>query len=251
MPEREPVQTATIVSLPSRTHKGWTLALCGALILLWPNELAAFQGVQHRLRPADLWLTAAWGMAAATPRVFDINHHAPSCAPCEVQSLPWFDRWAVTEPRDGLSAASSGLVFAMAALESLDLVRGGPAHYGDIAYLSESAGWALGAGEVLKAIVARKRPVLYTADATGAAADLENQRSWPSDHTAVAAALAAGFLLVPREEPLPAWRRWAVVAAAASVGVLRVASGRHFPSDVVGGAALGVVSAVTVRAIRF
>jgi membrane-associated phospholipid phosphatase len=35
------------------------------------------------------------------------------------------------------------------------------------------------------------------------------------------------------------------------VGALRVASGKHFPSDVAGGAALGVVSAFAVRAIRF
>lgn len=221
------------------------------LILVWPNELRAFQGTQHGLRGKDVWLTAAWASAAAAPRVFDINNHPPSCAPCERQGIPWFDRWAVTQPHDALSTASSGVVFALAALESLDLVRGGPEHYGEIAYLSESAGWALGAGELLKAIVARKRPVLYTADAAAAAADLENQRSWPSDHTAVAAALAAGYLLVPRGQPLPAWRRWAVVAAAASVGVLRVASGKHFPSDVAGGAALGVVSAFTVRAIRF
>lgn len=228
-----------------------TLVLCGLLILLWPKELRAFQEPQHRLRPVDAWLTAAWVSAAAAPRVFDLNHHPPSCAPCDVQGVPWFDRWAVSKPRDALSAASSGLVFAMAALESLDLVRGGPAHYGEIAYLSESAGWALGAGEVLKALVARKRPVLYTAEATAAAADLENQRSWPSDHTAVAAALAAGYLLVPRGQPLPAWRRWATVAAATSVGVLRVASGKHFPSDVLGGAALGVGSAFAVRVIRF
>jgi membrane-associated phospholipid phosphatase len=225
--------------------------LCWLLILLWPNELPAFQGAQHRLRPVDAWLTAAWLSTAAAPRAFDINNHAPSCAPCDTQGIPWFDRWAVTEPHDALSAASSGLVFAMAALESLDLARGGRAHYGEIAYLSESAGWALGAGEVLKVIIARKRPVLYTAEARAAAADLENQRSWPSDHAAVAAALAAGYLLVPRGKPVPAWRRWAVVAAATSVGVLRVASGKHFPSDVLGGAALGVVSAVTVRAIRF
>lgn len=225
--------------------------MCCLLIPLWPNELGAFQRAQHRLQSKDAWLTAAWLSAAAAPRVFDINNHPPGCAPCDVQGLPWFDRWAVTPPHDALSTASGGIVFALAALESLDLVRGGPGHYGEIAYLSESAGWALGAGEVLKAMVARKRPVLYTAEATAAAADLENQRSWPSDHTAVAAALAAGYLLIPRDEPLPAWRRWAVVAAATSVGVLRVASGKHFPSDVVGGAALGVVSAFAVRAIRF
>ena len=51
--------------------------------------------------------------------------------------------------------------------------------------------------------------------------------------------------------PLPAWHKWAALATAVSIGALRVAAAKHFPSDVVAGAALGVVSAVTVRAIRF
>jgi membrane-associated phospholipid phosphatase len=93
--------------------------------------------------------------------------------------------------------------------------------------------------------------VLYTAAAAEAAADLDAQRSWPSAHAAVAAALATSYWLAPRERAAPAWRRWAVVGTVVTVGALRVAAGRHFPSDVVGGAALGVVSAVTVRVIRF
>ncbi len=227
------------------------LILCLAVILLSPKELGAFQGGAHRLKPADAWLSAGWLSAYAAPHLLNLNEHPPSCAPCDRQGVPWFDRWAIGQPRDALNAASSGLVLALAALETLDLSRGGADHYGEIGYLSESAGWALGATEVLKAVAARKRPVLYTADAVAAASDLDNQRSWPSGHTAVAAALAAGYWLAPRGQPVPAWRRWAVVATAASVGVLRVAAGKHFPSDVLGGAALGVMSAVTVRAIRF
>lgn len=229
----------------------WGLICCLSLILLSPKELGAFQARPHRLVAGDIVLSAGWLSAYGAPHWLDLNDHLPSCAPCDRQSVPAFDRWAIAQPRDALSAASSGIVFALAALETLDLARGGPEHYGEIGYLSESAGWALGATELIKTLVARKRPVLYTADAPAAASDLDNQRSWPSGHAAVAAALAAGYLLVPRGERVPAWRRWAVVAAAASVGALRVAAGKHFPSDVVSGGALGVVSAVTVRAIRF
>ncbi len=41
------------------------------------------------------------------------------------------------------------------------------------------------------------------------------------------------------------------MVAAAGVGVLRVAAAKHFPSDVVVGAAVGTLSAVIVHEIRF
>jgi membrane-associated phospholipid phosphatase len=227
------------------------MSVCLALILLCSNELAAFQAAEHRLGARDAVLSVgAVGMYAA-PHLFSINDHPPSCAPCDRQAVPWLDRWAIAEPRDAVDAASTVLVLLLAAGEAVDLGRSGPAHYAEIGYVAESAGWALGATEMIKAVVARKRPVLYTAAAAEAAADLDAQRSWPSAHAAVAAALATSYWLAPRERAAPAWRRWAVVGTVVTVGALRVAAGRHFPSDVVGGAALGVVSAVTVRVIRF
>jgi len=212
-------------------------SVCLPLILLCANELAAMQARGHRLGARDAVLAAGAVGIYAAPHLFSINDHPPSCAPCDGQRVPWLDRWAIAEPRDAMDLASTALVLLLAAAETVDLAQSGPAHYGEIGYVAESA--------------ARKRPVLYTADAAPAAGDLDSQRSWPSSHAAVAMALATSYLLAPRERPAPAWRRWAALGAAATVGALRVAAGRHFPSDVVGGAALGVVSAVTVRAIRF
>ena len=227
------------------------VSVCLPLILLCANELAALQARDHRLGALDAVLSAGALGVYAAPHLFSVNEHPPSCAPCDRHAVPWLDRWAIAEPRNGLDLASTGLVLLLAAAGTVDLGRNGPAHYAEIAYLAESAGWALGTAELIKAAVARKRPVLYTAAAAEVAADLDAQRSWPSGHAAVAAALATGYWLAPRERAPPAWRRWAAVSAAAAVGALRVAAGRHFPSDVLGGAALGVVSAVTVRAIRF
>jgi membrane-associated phospholipid phosphatase len=243
----------TILASPRRAHKGWTALACLLLISLPAKELGAQERTPHRLGPVDAVLAAGAAGAYFAPHVFKLNEHPPSCAPCSQGSVPWFDRWAITEPRNLPDAASSGLVVALAGLEALDLARAGPAHYGEVGYVAESAGWALGAAEVLKAIAARKRPVLYTPLAPMDSSNLEAQRSWPSGHAAVAFALATSFFLVPRAgaAPIPAWHKWLALAAATSIGVLRVAAGKHFPSDVMSGAALGAVSAVTVRAVRF
>lgn len=100
-------------------------------------------------------------------------------------------------------------------------------------------------------MIARKRPVLYTEDAAAAAEDLRNQRSMPSGHTSAAFALATSYILYswPRtENKVPALLAG---AAAVSVGVLRVVSARHFPSDVVVGAAVGTLSGIVVYRIRY
>ena len=226
---------------------------CLLLISLSAKELTAQQPAPHRLKAADVLLAAGAAGAYFAPQVFKLNEHPPSCAPCDPQSVPAFDRWAISTPKTLPDLTSSGLVAALAGLEALDLARAGPDHYAEVAYLADESAWALGSAEIIKALVARKRPVMYTADAAAAAPSLESQRSFPSGHTAVAFALAAGLFLVPRAgaQPLPAWHKWAALATAVSIGVLRVAAAKHFPSDVVAGAALGVVSAVTVRAVRF
>lgn len=65
--------------------------------------------------------------------------------------------------------------------------------------------------------------------------------SFPSGHSASAAAFAAGIAL---ESPV-----WGAVVApvAISVAMSRVYTGVHFPSDVLAGAALGVGAAFAVR----
>ena len=86
---------------------------------------------------------------------------------------------------------------------------------------------------VLKAVVDRPRPPSV------ALADLVPTASFPSGHivrTLVALSVAAALVLPPR------WRRWAVGAVALFelvLGLARVASGEHWPSDVIGGYLLG------------
>ncbi len=93
----------------------------------------------------------------------------------------------------------------------------------------------------LKVLVHRSRPVLYTAAAPAAESDPNNRRSFPSGHAALAFAAATSYTVLAGRERLPHRTRNAVLLYAGAVGIsaLRVAGGKHFPTDVAGGAALG------------
>ena len=95
--------------------------------------------------------------------------------------------------------------------------------------------------EWAKVLVHRSRPVMYTAQAPGAAADRDNRRSFPSAHTATAFAVATSYAVMAHRQHLPHATRNDILlfSGAASVGAMRVAAGRHFVTDVLGGAVLG------------
>ena len=106
--------------------------------------------------------------------------------------------------------------------------------------LAGSAAWtaAGGVAQLVKVAVGRRRPRLA---AVGSAV---HSSSMPSSHTATAAAYATAVAL---QHPAGA------VAAlpAAAVAWSRLATRRHFPTDVVAGAALGVlVGGVVGLAVR-
>lgn len=95
------------------------------------------------------------------------------------------------------------------------------------------AAWRL--DNVLKDLLERPRPAGVLHDVT-VRDEAATGFGYPSGHTTVAFALAA--VLHPL---LPSAWRWLPWLLAGAVGVGRVYVGAHFPMDVVGGAALGVV----------
>jgi undecaprenyl-diphosphatase len=93
---------------------------------------------------------------------------------------------------------------------------------------------ALGVGNVLKRMVSRPRPGLSRFERNG-------RRSFPSTHVAgPVALLSCSFCLGSRT-----WSKRAALglatAAALAVAHERIAAGKHWPSDVVAGAALGAL----------
>ncbi|WP_436536062.1 phosphatase PAP2 family protein [Actinoplanes sp. HUAS TT8] len=96
----------------------------------------------------------------------------------------------------------------------------------------------------VKAAVEEERPCRAFADtATWLACPAEGHWSFPSDHAAIAGALATGVvLLVPRLASV-------AVPVALVVALARVLAGVHYPHDVLAGLGLGVAIAVACRSL--
>jgi membrane-associated phospholipid phosphatase len=165
------------------------------------------------------------------------------CAPCDSLDLPGYERIAIRSNSSAARTASTVLVLGVAggaALASLSGVSPARAR-GDAAVLADAASWTVAVTEVLKVAVHRARPAVYRADGPAAATDPDNRESFPSGHTSVAFAAATAYATLAARQHLPHATRNSVIlyVASAAVGVLRVAGGRHFPTDVLAGAALG------------
>jgi undecaprenyl-diphosphatase len=95
-----------------------------------------------------------------------------------------------------------------------------------------------GIASLLKAVVGENLPTDKSALLT-----IPHSHSFPSGHTAVAFAAATVLTwLVPRAAP-------AFFALALAIGYSRIYVGVHWPLDVVGGAVIGVVTALLLLAI--
>jgi len=225
---------------------------CLALFLLIPGHTAA-QATPDPFRvttqEVGLWAgVAVVGLTALAVGQTD----APGCGPCNRADVPFFDRWAITHARALPEDASTALVLGLAGAASVALLRRGHAGWSDLRALNESAGLAAVLALVLKDATARHRPWTFTTDALMPDNGLRGgaRNSFPSGHVAVAAAVTTSLLLSRSVHPSPLLRAVAI-GAVALTGGLRIVAGRHFPSDVVAGAGLGVLSAVGVHAIRF
>lgn len=232
----------------------WHKAVCGWAIFLLLASLAPLQPAagQASEEPAlgvrDLvFFGAAAGMYLA-PGLLGIDGRQVDCGPCDSGSVPFFDRWAIAEPRPVWSYASTGLLGAIAAVTWWDLAQHDPEGRTKILAAAESAAIGAGVTVLVQEAIGRDRPVFYT-DAASGIDPADVRPSFPSGHSAIAFALATSYVL-SRAAPSRTARVGAI-AAATAVAVLRVVSARHFPSDVVGGAAVGVGSAVLVHSIRF
>jgi len=210
------------------------------------------QQVTPPAQPVNLWSSvissAAAGVVALSPALLHINERAPECAPCDPAALPSFDRWAVRLPSSGWSLASDAALTGIGLATLLDMSRKDNG-LRRAAASTEAAAWALALSQVTKAVVGRKRPILYTTMAAEEANAVGARRSFPSGHTAVAFAVAISYWLDGKDRRRPA--HWVVLGGAVFVGVSRVAAAQHFPSDVFAGAILGSTTALLVHEIRF
>ena len=217
--------------------------LTAAIVFLVVSGPSAAAQAPYSLRWGDAVSVAAAGVAALIPEATKLPKVAPSCAPCDPRSLPGIDRSALHTFSGSAGTMSTALLVSTVGFAGIASLDGATAaqRRGHVAVFANSLAWTLAATDWMKVLVRRKRPVLYTADAAAAKDDPNSQRSFPSGHASIAFAAATSYLVMAEREHLPHRGRNAALLYVGALGVaaLRVAAGKHFPTDVLGGAALG------------
>ncbi|PYO65136.1 MAG: hypothetical protein DMD71_11100 [Gemmatimonadetes bacterium] len=224
--------------------------------------VAALAAVAIRLAAQAPAYRYGWGDAATTagavavallPSALRLPSLPPPCAPCDPAALWSIDRRVLGADSRGAGTASDLTLAGVVGIGGVFAVGGAPPGVarGDAAVYGDALALTFAATNWTKALAHRSRPVLYTSGATAAAGVRDNRLSFPSGHAALAFAAATSYLVLARRQHLRHGTRNAVLlyVGAASVGALRLEAGRHFPTDVLGGAALG--SAVGWLVARF
>ncbi len=182
------------------------------------------------------------------PTIFSINDGLPTCAPCDPATLLAIDRWAVSTEKRGWNVASWLALLGVAGgtWYELNKLSNGNEH---VTASLEATAWTAGVNQVAKAVFNRNRPVLYSEDAIEAQGIVNSHRSMYSGHTAVSFALGTSYYLsMSQKEGLD--RSWPLISSGV-IGAMRLAAGKHFPTDVLVGAILGTATAIVIHGIRF
>lgn len=193
------------------------------------------------------------GAAALVP-VFLIDRVNADC-PCPVSDVNGFDRVATGRRSDSLDKVSTGAVVAGVAWPVaaifLDSKTTRKDAMVDALITGQSVLVNVAINQVVKIAVQRPRPFVYgRPEGDPVVDDNDNYLSFYSQHTSVvfSAGISYARTFALRHPDSP--RRWLVYTAAAgggaAIGAMRILSGRHFPSDVLVGAASGTAMGILI-----
>lgn len=180
-------------------------------------------------------------------------HGSTQELPVDLSQVNAFDRAAMFQYSKVLDQVSDITQYAAVALPFVLAlgVSQDQAFAGGVIYF-EVMTRAFFAKNMVKTLVPRVRPWMYTASENGSVPDVwEGNDSFPSGHATMAFA-AAAFGVTTAVLELPSGSPWLVPFAATEVslavvtGSLRVFSGMHFMTDVIVGAALGTAIGIAL-----
>jgi membrane-associated phospholipid phosphatase len=158
-----------------------------------------------------------------------------------------FDRRTAGRRSDTLDKVSNGAVVALLAwpvASTLIDVGASRGAFVDTLIIGQAVLVNVAVNQAVKVGVQRPRPMVYELAAEDPLLDKnDNYLSFYSSHTSVVVAAGVSYARTFALRHPQSRYRWLVFAAAvgggATVGSLRVLSGRHFPTDVITGAAAG------------
>jgi membrane-associated phospholipid phosphatase len=205
-----------------------------------------------RLLPSGGVLAATAAVALAPVLLASHLPHA-TCAPCDPSRLSFIDRGTVGEIRAGAATVSDVTLFATGGMAGLLLIEESRHDLGmvreDLTVLAQALSTVLAVTNWSKVAFHRPRPYRYVASAAGSGGAAESGLSFPSGHTSADFAAAFAYWSIHQRRGTAraqAPRIATLVALATATGVLRVVARKHFPTDVVAGAALGAAVGWTV-----
>jgi membrane-associated phospholipid phosphatase len=169
-------------------------------------------------------------------------------AALDVNTVPRFDRYSLRHFSGSAKKASDVLLLSSPVLPlllSLDpTIRRQTPQYGWL--VAESGLTALALTNIVKHTARRTRPFAYRADVPpGLATERDARESFFSGHTSMTAAMSFSAAAIWQEHHRDS--RWAplvwagAVALPVTTGFLRMRAGKHFPTDVLAGFAVGAL----------
>ena len=175
--------------------------------------------------------------------------------PLDKNTVNSFDRLTMQPYSKGLSVASDITAVSTAATAAVMLALPSSEYFTVGVIYAETVGLTFGINEILKRAVPRERPYLYFEGYPEE--DLKNgdyNESFCSRHTSVAFSVAAANTYIfSKYYPDSKWKIPVIAASyslATITGILRVASGEHFASDVLVGALLGTAMGFVIPALH-
>ncbi|MBP7408428.1 MAG: phosphatase PAP2 family protein [Flavobacteriales bacterium] len=238
--------------IAARTWPGATLrAIC--ILAVTGAHLLNAQTQHSLLLPREAAITAT-GFAligTGTWRSKMNSHNAP--AVIDLANVPLLDR--VATKHWSLSAhRTSNALFGVTAAAALCVAianQQGEQPLLPVAIMAESSLLCMGLTNTVKELARRPRPYLYNPDVPASIRrPREDELSFWSGHTANTAAITFSCAsLVQRSDASPDLKTatWLGAAVApAAMGYLRVRAGRHFPTDVLTGYAVGALLGIVV-----
>ncbi|HET9158818.1 MAG TPA: phosphatase PAP2 family protein [Myxococcaceae bacterium] len=197
----------------------------------------------------DIPVSAVAAAAIIVPYALTDSIIHPRC-PCSISEVPGFDRWAVghaSDAMDTLSTVTAGL--AMLAPFAVDLADVGPGtpFLEDSAVVAETLLVNGALVTLAKYTVQRPIPRVYSPGTPAYVNSPSDYRSFYSGHTSNAFAALTAMSMTWTLRHGGTWWPWVVTGVAGtSVALERVLAGRHFPSDVLAGAAAGTLVGLAV-----
>jgi len=175
--------------------------------------------------------------------------------PLDKNTVNSFDRLTMQPYSKTLAIASDISAYSTAATAAVMLALPSSEYFTVGVIYAETVGLTFGINELLKWAVPRERPYLYFEGYPEE--DLKNgdyNESFCSRHTSVAFSVAAANTYIfSKYYPDSKWKIPVIAASyslATLTGILRVASGEHFASDVLVGALLGTAIGYAVPALH-